>query len=400
MLRVPALVIDTNRSIGDSWRGRYRELVLHDPVWYDHLPYLPFPPHWPVFTPKDKLADFFESYARLLELNVWTSTALASATWDGTTRSWTVTVGPATAGLGTQAPTRTFRPKHIVQATGHSGKPHMPAIPGMDAFAGGLLCHSSAFPGVTASGAAPPRRAVVIGSCNSAHDIAHAYQAAGHAVTMIQRSSTCVVSSDSITRLALGGLYSEGSPPVEDSDVWFWSVPSAVLKAHHIQLTRQQAANDAATHAGLRAAGFRLDTGPDGGGLFPKYLQRGGGYYIDVGTSRLIADGRIRVRPGVEVQEVLERGVRLSDGSVLDADDLVFATGFDNMVTAVEDLLGKEVADRVGDVWGWDTEGEMRNLWRRTGQEGLWLHAGNLAFCRYFSRILALQIKASIEGIF
>src|SRR3569833_781232 len=150
MLRVPALVIDTNRSIGDSWRGRSRALVLHDPVWYAHLPYLPFPPHWPVFTPKDKLADFFESYARLLELNVWTSTALASATWDGTTRSWTVTVRPATAGLGTQAPTRTIQPKHNDQTTNHTNKTHKPTNPNKNANAGGLLCHSSAFPGVTA----------------------------------------------------------------------------------------------------------------------------------------------------------------------------------------------------------------------------------------------------------
>ena len=70
MLGVNALIIDKNERVGDNWRQRYHQLVLHDPVWYDHLPYINFPPHWPIFTPKDKLAEFFECYAKLLELNV------------------------------------------------------------------------------------------------------------------------------------------------------------------------------------------------------------------------------------------------------------------------------------------------------------------------------------------
>jgi cation diffusion facilitator CzcD-associated flavoprotein CzcO len=70
MLGVNALIIDRNERVGDNWRQRYHQLVLHDPVWYDHMPYINFPPHWPIFTPKDKLAEFFECYAKLLELNV------------------------------------------------------------------------------------------------------------------------------------------------------------------------------------------------------------------------------------------------------------------------------------------------------------------------------------------
>src|SRR5688500_14125655 len=62
MLNIPALMVDQNERVGDNWRKRYRQLVLHDPVWYDHMPYVPFPAHWPVFTPKDKLAEFFEAY--------------------------------------------------------------------------------------------------------------------------------------------------------------------------------------------------------------------------------------------------------------------------------------------------------------------------------------------------
>ncbi len=70
-LGVPTIIVEKNARPGDSWRNRYRTLVLHDPVWYDHLPYIPFPEHWPVFTPKDKMGDWLEMYAKVMELNYW-----------------------------------------------------------------------------------------------------------------------------------------------------------------------------------------------------------------------------------------------------------------------------------------------------------------------------------------
>jgi putative flavoprotein involved in K+ transport len=68
---VPAIIVEKNPRPGDSWRNRYKSLCLHDPVWYDHLPYLPFPDDWPVFSPKDKIGDWLESYAKVMELNYW-----------------------------------------------------------------------------------------------------------------------------------------------------------------------------------------------------------------------------------------------------------------------------------------------------------------------------------------
>src|SRR5882672_4752592 len=116
----------------------------NDPVWYDHMPYLNFPAHWPIFTPKDKLAEFFESYANLLELNVWTATTVKKSAWDEKTRRWTVTVERSQPGK--PAETRTLHPRHIVQATGHSGEKYFPShIKGISDFAGDRLCHSSEF---------------------------------------------------------------------------------------------------------------------------------------------------------------------------------------------------------------------------------------------------------------
>lgn len=395
MLNIPSLMIDMNERVGDNWRKRYHQLVLHDPVWYDHMPYLPFPPHWPIFTPKDKLAEFFESYVNHLELNVWTSTNLKSTSWDEAKKEWTVTLERKKPD-GT-VETRTLHPKHIVQATGHSGKKNFPTMKGMDSFKGDRLCHSSEF-----SGAYPNskgKKAVVVGCCNSGHDIAQDFYEKGYDITIVQRSTTCVISSEAITDIGLKGLYDEDGPPVEDADLALWSMPSSLLKAQQIKVTKVQGEHDKKLLDGLRAAGFALDSGPMDSGLFMKYFQRGGGYYIDVGASQLIIDGKIKVKQGQEIAQILPHGIEFADGSKLDADEIIFATGYQNMRSQARIIFGDEVADRLGDVWGLNEEGEFRTMWQKSGHPGFWFMGGNLAISRYFSRILALQIKAIEEGI-
>ncbi|KAI1332393.1 hypothetical protein F5Y16DRAFT_407634 [Xylariaceae sp. FL0255] len=394
MLRVPTLTIDRCENIGDNWRQRYRQLVLHDPIWYDHMPYIKFPDYWPVFTPKDKLAGFLQSYADLLELNVWTSTELESSSWDDHKKVWTVVLKRKHRDGTTE--TRTFHPKHIVQATGHSGKPNYPNFKGVETFKGDVFCHSSQFQG--AKKATSNRKAIVVGGCNSALDIAQDYYENGYDVTVVQRSSTAVMSSSAIMELMLAGVYSEDGPPIEDADLLNWSQPSEVTKAASIDVTAKQQEFDKAALDGLNKAGFKTDKGIMDSGLIMKYFQRGGGYYIDVGTSQLIIDGKVKVKHGYGIKEILPNGLRL-DGTELEADEIICATGYQNMKTATELLFGPEVSSKVGTVWGFDHEGEMRAMWRQSGHPGLWLHGGNLAMCRYFSRIVALQIKAQLEGI-
>ncbi|KAL9004760.1 MAG: hypothetical protein Q9188_002444 [Gyalolechia gomerana] len=396
-LEVPTLIIDKNPRVGDNWRNRYHQLVLHDPVWYDHLPYVPFPSHWPVFTPKDKLAEWFESYARLMELNVWTSTTLNDAKWDETKRQWTVTMTRKKANGDTE--TRTLRPRHIVQATGHSGEMKMPSIKGMDTFKGGNLCHSSQFKGAQMVPEGQRKRAIVVGCCNSGHDIAQDFYEHGYDVTIVQRSSTYVMSSKNGLDVLLGGLYEECGPETEDADLLFMSIPNAMLKRMHQDATAEISKRDEALLRGLDQAGFKLDDGPDDAGFFMKYFQRGGGYYIDVGCSQLIIDGKIKVKQGQEIEEVKSNGLLFTDGDFLEADDIIFATGYENMRGTARKIFGDEMAERVKDVWGFDQEGELRTMWRRTGHPGFWFFGGNLALCRYYSRMLALQIKAMEEGI-
>ncbi|HYN52708.1 MAG TPA: NAD(P)/FAD-dependent oxidoreductase, partial [Thermoleophilaceae bacterium] len=197
-LRVSTIIVERNERPGDSWRKRYKSLCLHDPVWYDHLPYIKFPENWPVFSPKDKIADWLEMYTRVMELNYWSSTEAKSARYDEQAGEWIVVVERDGADV-------TLRPKQLVMATGMSGKPSVPEIPGASVFKGDQH-RSSLHPGPDAY---EGKKAVVIGSNNSAHDICAALWEQGADVTMVQRSSTHIVRSDTLMDIGLGDLYSE-----------------------------------------------------------------------------------------------------------------------------------------------------------------------------------------------
>ena len=156
---------------------------------------------------------------------------------------------------------------------------------------------------------------------------------------------------------------------------------------------------DATLLHGLAAAGFATDSGPDAAGLYMKYLSRGGGYYIDVGTSQLIVDKKIKIEQGREVKAIKAHSLVLADDTELEADEIVFATGYQNMRETARKVFGNELAERVQDVWGFDDEGETRGMWKRSGHPGFWFFGGNLALCRFYSRLLALHIKAVEVGL-
>ena len=399
-LGVPTIVIEKNARPGDSWRNRYKSLHLHDPVWYDHLPYLKFPEDWPVFASKDKIGDWLEHYTRIMELNYWSSTECTKAHFDEEAQEWVVQV----VREGTPV---TLRPKQLVFALGVSGYPNTPVFEGAETFLG-QQHHSSKHAG---GGDWTGKKAVVIGSNNSAHDICADLWENGADVTMVQRSSTHIARSDALMDLALGGLYSEqalaNGVTTEKADLLFASLPYRILPAAQIPVYEQMAERDADFYAKLAAVGFDLDFGTDGSGLFLKYLRRGSGYYIDVGASQLLIDGRVSVKSG-QLSSITPDSVVMADGSTLPADLIVYATGYGSMNGWLADLVSPEVADQVGRCWGYgsDTpkdpgpwEGELRNMWKPTNVQQLWIHGGNLHQSRHYSHYLALQIKARMEGL-
>ncbi|TQF37963.1 monooxygenase [Bradyrhizobium sp. UNPF46] len=385
-LQVDTLIVDRETRVGDNWRKRYHALTLHNQVQVNHLPYMPFPPNWPTYIPKDKLANWLEAYVDAMELNFWTGTEFEGGSYDEARGHWTVTLRRA------DGSTRTMHPHHVIMATGVSGIANIPDIPTLENFRGTLL-HSSRYEdGENWTG----KRAIVIGTGNSGHDIAQDLYSSGAEVTLVQRSPTLVTNIEPSAQLAYA-TYNEGT--LEDNDLIAASMPTPLAKKTHVMLTEQSKQLDKDLLDGLARVGFKLDFGEDGTGWQFKYLTRGGGYYFNVGCSNLIVEGKVKLRQFDDIESFVADGARMKDGSTIAADLIVLSTGYKPQEYLVRKLYGDAVADRVGPIWGFGDGFELRNMYARTKQPGLWFIAGSLAQCRINSKYLALQIKAIEEGI-
>jgi thioredoxin reductase len=381
-LQIDTLIVEREQRIGDNWRNRYHALTLHNQVHVNHLPYMRFPPNWPVYIPKDKLAGWFEAYAESMELNCWTATEFEGGVYDDKEERWCVVLRRAD---GTK---RELRPRHVVMATGVSGIPSLPDIPTLRHF-GGAILHSSQYDdGEAWKG----KRVLVIGTGNSGHDIAQDLHSSGAKVTLVQRGSTMIVNVEPSAQLQYA-LYGEGTP-LEDCDLITMSIPFPLARKSHIALTEQAKNLDRKLLDGLERVGFRLDFGEDGTGWQFKYLTRGGGYYFNVGCSDLIVNGEIGLVQFSDIAEFVAEGARLNSGETLAADLVVLATGFKGQEHLVCKLLGDDIAARLGPIWGFGDDHELRNMFVRTAQPGLWFIAGSFAQCRIYSKYLGLQIKA------
>ncbi|KAF8893478.1 hypothetical protein BD779DRAFT_1759690 [Infundibulicybe gibba] len=394
-LDITSLIIEKNERVGDNWRHRYEALCLHDPVWYDHMPYIPFPPTWPVFTPALKLANWLEHYVEALELNVWTSTAVTVVS-QGKDNKWTVAVK---RGDGQE---RTFVVNHVIFACGlGSGEASFPKYPGMDKFKGQIL-HSTQHKKATDHAG---KKVVIVGACTSAHDLAVDYYQHGVDVTMYQRGSTYVTSSRSgefHNHDALG-LYSEGAPPTDISDRMVASFPHFKNIGLAQRQTRRIAEADKLIRGydrelldALTQRGFQLNMGIKDTGFGMLAWSRAG----DTGASGLIADGKIKLKSKSQIESFTENGIKFDDGSELQVDVVVFATGIGSARDGLLKLLDDSAGKKLKPIWGFNEEGEINGAWRDLGLPRLWTMMGNLAFCRFYSRHVALQVKAIEEGVF
>ena len=382
-LGIDTLIVDKHKRIGDNWRKRYHALTLHNQVHVNHMPYMPFPSTWPSYVPKDKLANWFEAYVEALELNYWPKTELVHGSYDEVEQHWTVTLRRSD---GTE---RELRPRDIIMATGVSGIANLPNIPTLDEFQGRVV-HSSEYQG---GDDYTEKKAIVIGTGNSGHDIAQDLYSSGAEVTMVQRSPTLVVNIEPSAQLPYG-LYSEG-PSLEDCDFITLSMPTPLLRKAHIRFTEQSVDLDKDLLVDLEKIGFKLDFGEDGTGWQFKYLTRGGGYYFNVGCSDMLIEGKIGLIQFDDIVGFTAGGVRLVSGDTLATDLIVLSTGYRPQEELVEKLFGAVVAERVGAIWGFGDELELRNMYCRTGQPGLYFIAGSFAQCRINSKYLALKIKAA-----
>lgn len=387
MLGVESLVVERLPKIGDVWRKRYASLALHNEIVLNHMPYLPFPATWPKYLPKDMLGDWLESYAKVLECNVWTETSFVDGRYDESKGQWVARVRRA------DGIERVLHPHHIVFANGIVGEPKLPDAPGLSDFKGDVV-HAQGFD----SGAPwKGKNVLILGVGNSAHDIAQDLHGHGANVKMIQRGSIAVFSVKAAS-LNHGIYYSEGLS-LEDADLIASSNTFPVLLRGYQLSTQRMLEIDKDLLNALHAKGFKLNIGPEGGGHQMHVRKNHGGYYLNVGCSDLIVNDEVGLLHYEDIDRFVAGGVKMKDGRVEKADLIVAATGYQSPSEVIERMLGKEVAEKIGPVWGLDDSGEMCNMYKPTPQRGLWFIGGGFAQSRVWSHYVSLQIKAREIGI-
>jgi putative flavoprotein involved in K+ transport len=384
---IDTLVVEKWPRIGDSWRRRYHSLALHNSIHVNHLPYMPFPPTWPKYIPKDMLGMWFECYAEIMEINNWTSTEFTKGVWDEGAKRWTAHLK---RGDGTE---RIMRPRHIVFANGVSCYPLIPKLPGLDDFKGHVV-HSEGFDsGAPYAG----KKALIIGTGSSANDIALDLHSFGCKTTIVQRGSTTVVSIEPSAALNYA-LYDEGIPYSDCDLIASAATPPLIIKAYQAGVKRMMEF-DHEMIEGLKRIGFKFDIGEDNTGHQMKYRRRGGGYNLDAGSSELMIKGEIGLLQYENIERFCADGALMKDGSIVPADLIVLATGYYPQAELLRRALGEEILERIGPVWGEDADGELSNMFKRTPQENLWFIAGSLAQCRVYSKYMAVQIRAAEQGL-
>jgi cation diffusion facilitator CzcD-associated flavoprotein CzcO len=386
---VDVLNVDRHERVGDSWNKRYDSLFLHNPIEMNDFPFLSFPPHYPEYLPKDLIGEWLDLYARYMDLNVWTSTTFKSARYDSELQQWDAVLGLP------DGSERVLHPRHIVLATGGiGGKPSMPNFPGLDSFAGKVI-HSSQYTRISDYDI---KKAVIIGVATSAHDIARDLVEHGVAVTMFQRDPV-VVNNVATANLAYAA-YLDPEIPTPLVDIRYGIGLINPLREKASQAYHKMAKElDRPLLTRLEAAGLQLGDGVNGQGWLDLFLRSGGGYYLNTGTSELIADGAIKIQPFQKFVEFVPTGAKLDDGSIVEADIVILATGYQSRRTEVVDFFGEDVADKVGEIARLDPEGEWANIWGQTAQRGLWFNGGGINQMRPGSARLALLITADLNGL-
>lgn len=386
-LGVDTLVVDKLPRVGDVWRTRYHALALHNKVPLNHMPYMPFPPSWPDFLPKDMLGNWLETYAWAMECNVWTGTTLVEGAYDEAAGHWNARVRRA------DGSERVLRPRHLVFANGVAGKPRLPKAPGLADFQGEIV-HTH---GYTEGSRWRGKNVLVLGTGTSGHDIAQDLHGHGAHVKMIQRGSVTVVS---VKAAAINhALYYDEGLSTADCDLISTSATYPLLVRGYQLAVKRMLDMDEDLLAGLERRGFKMDMGEDGTGHQMKFRRRFGGYYLNCGCSELIVRGEIGLLQYEDIERFVPEGVQMKDGRIEPAELLVAATGYQSQQEVVREILGDAIADKVGPIWGIAADGELENMFRPTPQPGLWFAGGGFAQARIYSQYVALLIKAREAGI-
>ncbi|KAE9992645.1 hypothetical protein Vi05172_g11959 [Venturia inaequalis] len=384
---INTIIVEKNAAVGQNWSDRYDSVSIHTSKATGQLPFTPvWGPEVPYHLTAEHLISGYQQFVKTYGLDIWLSSNMEKARWNEKTKTWTLLINRRGMRQEIQA-------RHLVLAIGGGGQvPKVPNLPGRDKFKGKVL-HTAEYKNAKEW---KGLRGVVVGAANSGHDVANDMLQAGCASsTMVQRNPTPVFPVEYYRKI-YDSTYNDDIP-VNVSDMMMMSTPTAVSRLMAIRGLSQMASQEPERFDSLERAGFKLDRSMD---MYECLYQRFGGHYLDVGVSKKISQGLIKVKSGSALTGFTESGLVFADGSTLDADVVVLATGFEgNMRLAARDLVGEDVGDKLEDWWGVDEEGELRGAWKPIGHPGIWFTGGNLMLARFFSRFLALQIAADVKGV-
>ncbi|KAG8676498.1 hypothetical protein FPOAC2_02628 [Fusarium poae] len=405
---VESVMAERNANVGDNWALRYDCMKFHVPTSFCEMPYMNYQDEFmgDHLLSKDELADHLRRFVSCFDINVITSAKIQSTVYDKLNKKWTIEVKTPAAVVVVAA-------KHVVQATGiASQKPNVPTITNTNTYKG-IAIHSSDYRNGQHLAKQGIKSVLIVGSANTAFDILEDCHAAGLGVTMVVRSPTYIVPLEYIQNKTSLGAYDLG---VAAADRMFLTLPTEISGQLARNLFRMLASQEPNRYDGLRKAGFPvLDSAEPNQALYSNLVERAGGHYVDTGGTELLAQGRAGIKSGVEPVAFIETGFQFSDGTTADADAVIWCTGYadrDVRDMAVEILGGdervhdenmlgpQEIAGHLDATWGVDTEGEIRGMWKRHLRlENYWVMGGFTQQHRWYSRVLALQIKAALEGI-
>lgn len=389
-LGVESVMAERNPNPGDNWARRYDCMSFHIPTSFCDMPYMGYE-RTSHLLKRDELAGHLRRFIETFNLNIINSAEITETTLmpDG---RWSVK-------FQTPNGTRTAIAKHLVQATGFgSQKPNIPTIADKQLYKG-ISIHSSQYKNAKELKKQGAKSVLIIGSANTAFDVLEDCHAAGLQTTMVVRSPTYLVPLDYVCHKFSLGSYDSG---VEAADWNILTLPTLVDAQLAKGLFAAFASAEPDRYSALTKAGFPvIDSADPEMALMHNLIERAGGHYVDIGGTALLAEGKAGIKANTEPVGYTATGLRFSDGSTVDADAVIWCTGFSDKNashTAAEIFKTKLPLD---DTWGVDQEGEIRGMWKRHSRLGdnYWVMGGYTQQHRWFSRLLALQIKAALEGV-
>ncbi|KAL2820272.1 flavin-binding monooxygenase [Aspergillus granulosus] len=388
------LVVDKASRPGDSWRARYSTIKSHTPIYTDHYPFLKYPSNWPRYLDQEHIVKWMEHYGDIMGLNIKHDTLASEIEYNESTQRYSVKLQSKDGSM------QIINPKHVVLATGPFGdRPIRPTFPGEGSFKGQIY-HTSAHKSAALVPDVQRKRVTIIGAGTSAHDVAQDFANCGaEAVTMVQRGPIYVTSLHSVNEVRMK-LWNTPGLDTEDADLLGNSLPMPIVRTLGVGASQMMSAMDKDMLDRLEQAGLAVKRGNEGDSLVDYQLIKAGHFYVDQGACQMIIDGRILIRRCEQgVREFCSDGIILADGTKVESDVVVLATGFEFATKAIERLMPKEVMEKVGDVCGLDENQERIGVWKPTGMPGFWFMTGSFIWSRQFAPILALQIAAIEWGL-